>query len=95
MRDAVILFIHLIATVTRFLGPGGIRSVVAESLLLKHQQSTVQINRGLYTSCMLYMRDGRLLGANNHRHLLKLEDNVTHGDGPGESTRRGADSPPP
>ena len=37
MRDVVILFIHLIATVAKLLGPGGARAVVAESLLVKHQ----------------------------------------------------------
>jgi hypothetical protein len=37
MRDLVVLFIHFIATLARWLGPGGARSLVAESLLLKHQ----------------------------------------------------------
>src|SRR5713101_923243 len=37
MRDLVILFIHLLTTVARLARPGGVRSVVAESLLLKHQ----------------------------------------------------------
>ena len=37
MRDLVILFIHFLATLARLLGPGGVRSVVAESLLVKHQ----------------------------------------------------------
>jgi putative transposase len=37
MRHLVVLFIHFIATLARLLGPGGVRSVVAESLLLKHQ----------------------------------------------------------
>ena len=37
MRDLVILFVHLIATLARLLGPGGIRSVVAESVLVKQQ----------------------------------------------------------
>ena len=37
MRDVVILFLHLIATVVRLARAGGLRSVVAESLLLKHQ----------------------------------------------------------
>jgi transposase InsO family protein len=37
VRDLAILLIHLIVTVTRLLGPGGLRSVAAESLLLKHQ----------------------------------------------------------
>jgi hypothetical protein len=37
MRDLIILFIHLVVTVARLCGPGGTRSVVAESLLVKHQ----------------------------------------------------------
>ena len=37
MRDLVVLFIHFIASMARLLGPGGARSLVAESLLLKHQ----------------------------------------------------------
>jgi hypothetical protein len=37
MRNVVVLFIHLIATLARLLGPGGVRSIVAESLLLQHQ----------------------------------------------------------
>ena len=37
MRNLAILLIHLIVTITRLLGPGGLRSVAAESLLLKHQ----------------------------------------------------------
>jgi len=37
MRDLATLFVHLVWTVCRLLRPGGARSVVAESLLLKHQ----------------------------------------------------------
>jgi hypothetical protein len=37
MRDVLILFLHLIVTVVRLARPGGLRSVVAESLLVKHQ----------------------------------------------------------
>ena len=37
MRDLIILFVHIIATLARLLGPGGIRSVVAESVLIKQQ----------------------------------------------------------
>jgi len=37
MCNLVVLFLHLIATLARLLGPGGVRSIVAESLLLKHQ----------------------------------------------------------
>lgn len=37
IRDLIILFIHLIATLFRSSRPGGARSVIAESLLHKHQ----------------------------------------------------------
>jgi hypothetical protein len=37
MRHLAVLFIHFISTLTRLLGPGGARSLVAESLLLKDQ----------------------------------------------------------
>jgi putative transposase len=37
MSDLVVLFIYFIATLARLLGPGGARSIVAESILLKHQ----------------------------------------------------------
>lgn len=37
MRDLLTLFLHLFVTVVRLCQPGGLRAVVAESLLLKHQ----------------------------------------------------------
>ncbi len=37
MRDLLFLAIHLLATGTKLLRPGGVRAVAAESLLLKHQ----------------------------------------------------------
>src|SRR5688572_8920691 len=37
MRDLVILFVYVIATLARLLGPGGIHAVVAESVLIKQQ----------------------------------------------------------
>jgi hypothetical protein len=37
LRDLITLFLHLIVTVARLAGPGGARSVVAESVLVKHQ----------------------------------------------------------
>jgi hypothetical protein len=37
MRNLAVLFIHFIAVLARLLGPGGVRSLIAESLLLKHQ----------------------------------------------------------
>ena len=72
MRDLAILFIHLIVTITRLIGPGGARSVVAESLVVKHQ--LVILNRGRERApnlrpmdriiaglCTLVIRPGRLL----------------------------------
>lgn len=44
MRDLIILFVHPIVTVVRLVGPGGLRSVVAESALVQHQ--LLMLNRG-------------------------------------------------
>jgi putative transposase len=49
MRDLGILFIHLLTTVVKLIGPGGSRAVIAESLLVKHQlvkHQLVILNRG-------------------------------------------------
>jgi hypothetical protein len=37
MRHLIILIVHLIATVLRVAPPGGVRAVIAESVLAKHQ----------------------------------------------------------
>ncbi len=37
MRDLIVLIVHLIETVFRMVRPGGVRAVVAESVLTKHQ----------------------------------------------------------
>src|SRR4029450_8038273 len=44
MRDFVIVFVHLIVTLARLAKPGGLRSVVAESTLIRHQ--LLILNRG-------------------------------------------------
>ena len=44
MRDLLILFVHLVVTVARLARPGGLRSVVAESVLVRHQ--LLVLNRG-------------------------------------------------
>jgi hypothetical protein len=36
MRDLIFLFVHVLATSIRLARPGGVRSVLAESVLLKH-----------------------------------------------------------
>ena len=72
MRDFVILFVHLIATVARIAGSGGVRSVVAESVLVKQQllilnrsrkrapnlRASDRIIAGL---CALLMRPARII----------------------------------
>src|SRR5487761_2236442 len=37
MRDLLLLAVHLVVTLAKLARPGGVRSVIAESLLLKHQ----------------------------------------------------------
>lgn len=37
MRDLAVLVLHLLTTIARLAGPGGARSVVAESVFLKQQ----------------------------------------------------------
>src|SRR5262245_40357582 len=37
MRDLIVLLVHLVTTVLRMARPGGLRSVIAESVLIKHQ----------------------------------------------------------
>src|SRR3954453_23710248 len=72
MRHFLILFVHLIVTLARLAKPGGIRSVVAESMLVRHQllvlnrgrrrapnlRATDRIIAGL---CTLFMRPARIL----------------------------------
>ena len=45
MRDLVIIFVHVIATLARLLPPGGLHSMVAESVLVA-QQLLILIVRG-------------------------------------------------
>ena len=72
MRNLVILFVYVMATLARLLGPGGIRSVIAESVLAKQQLLILNRSRqrspnlrtsdrlvaGLYT---LLIRPARLI----------------------------------
>ncbi len=60
MRHLVVLFIHFVATLVRLLGPGGVRCIVAESLLLKHQ--LLLLNRSRQRSPHLRAWDRILAG---------------------------------
>jgi putative transposase len=72
MRDILILFVHLIVTVVRLAQPGGLRSVIAKSTLVRHQ--LLILNRGRARApnlraadriiaglCTLFMRRARVL----------------------------------
>jgi hypothetical protein len=72
MRDLFILFIHLITTLARLASPGGVRSVVAESLLVKHQLLILNRSRQRAPNlcfsdrivagwCTLFLRPSRLI----------------------------------
>src|SRR5215813_11221693 len=72
MRDLIVLFLHVMVTIVRLARPGGIRSVIAESVLLKHQllilnrsrqrAPNLQILDRLITGfCSLFIRPTRLV----------------------------------
>jgi len=60
VRDLAVLFLHLLATVARLAGPGGARSVVAESVLLRHQ--LLILNRSRRRSPNLRLPDRIIAG---------------------------------
>ncbi len=60
MHDLAVLFLHLLATVARLAGPGGVRSVVAESVLVKHQ--LLILNRSRKRSPNLRFADRMVAG---------------------------------
>jgi hypothetical protein len=45
VRDLAVLVLHLLTTIARLVGPGGARSAVAESVLLKQQLLIVNRTR--------------------------------------------------
>src|SRR5438477_5070880 len=72
MRDIFTLFLHAVVTIIRLARPGGFRSVVAESVLMRHQ--VLILNRGRKRApnlrapdriiaglCTLLMRPARVL----------------------------------
>ena len=72
MRDLLILLVHLITTTARLMGPGGARSVIAESVLVKHQLLILNRSRQrapnlrasdrlLAGVCSLFMRPTRVV----------------------------------
>jgi putative transposase len=72
VRDLAVLFLHLLVTVARLAGPGGARSVVAESVLVKHQLLVLNrcrkrspnlcpSDRVVAGLCAVFIRPGRLI----------------------------------
>ncbi len=72
IRDLTILFIHLLVTIARLFRPGGVRSIVAESLLVKHQllilnrsrkraPSLKPVDRLITGLCAIFVKPNRLL----------------------------------
>jgi len=60
MKDLVFLLIHLLTTLAKLLGPGGAKSIVADSLLMKQQ--LLIINRSRRRAPNLTVTDRVLLG---------------------------------
>lgn len=60
MRDVVVLFLHAIVTIVRLAQPGGLRAVVAESILVKHQ--LLILNRGRKRAPNLKVSDRVIAG---------------------------------
>jgi putative transposase len=60
VRDLVVLLLHVLATVARLAGPGGVRAVVAESVLVKQQ--LLILNRSRKRSPRLRLGDRVVAG---------------------------------
>src|ERR1700730_13573044 len=60
MRDLAVLFLHLLATVARLVGPGGARAEAAESVLIKQQ--LLILNRSRKRSPNLRLVDRLVVG---------------------------------
>ena len=69
MRDLITLLVYLIATLARLMGPGGARSVIAESLLVKQQ--LLILNRSRQHAPNLRVSDRILAGVIRSAIVLK------------------------
>ena len=73
MKDLLILIAHLLTTIAKFLGPGGAKSIVADSLLIKQQ--LLILSRSRQRAPNLSVLDRFLLGFwslfLNPRHLRR------------------------
>jgi hypothetical protein len=60
MYDILVVFVHLIVTVVRLIKPGGLRAVVAESVLTRHQ--ILILNRSRKRAANLRVSDRMIAG---------------------------------
>ena len=60
MRDLIFLLVHTVITVLRVIQPGGVRAVIAESVLTKHQ--LLILNRSRRRAPNLRFRDRLIAG---------------------------------
>ena len=71
MRYLVILLVHVVTTIVRFVRPGGLRAVVAETVIAKHQllilnrsrqraPNLLALDRLIAGICSLWIRPNRL-----------------------------------
>ena|SRR5438128_171645 len=60
MQDLILLFVHAVVTALRLARPGGVRSVIAESVVLKHQ--LLILNRTRRRAPNLSVSDRLLVG---------------------------------
>src|SRR5262245_13277234 len=72
MHDLIVLIAHVLSMLARLVGTGGVRSVIAESALLKHQllivnrprrrASNLRVrDRFIVAVCSLFIRPARLV----------------------------------
>src|SRR5215510_10544706 len=60
MRDILVFFLHVVVTALRLARPGGVRSIIAESALIRHQ--LLILNRGRKRAPNLRVSDRTIAG---------------------------------
>jgi hypothetical protein len=73
MRNLVVLFIHFSASLARLLGPAA-RSLVAKSLVLKHQRVIVNLKPSTHWATSAKLCGKQLFGSKKNGELLTLAE---------------------
>src|SRR6516164_460137 len=77
MYDILVVFVHLIVTVVRLMKPGGLRAVVAESVLTRHQ--ILILNRSRKRDPNLRVSDRIIAGLCNPAYASLSRAAMWHG----------------